>query len=95
MSSTEAEHIAAASTAAELISLNGIARNLTNEMSTKTALFVDNRGAIDLTKGYENSKRSRHIDIKYHFKKDLVAKNVLSIEYVTTEENRADILTKS
>lgn len=44
---------------------------------------------------YENGKRSEQIDNKYHFIKDLVVNGSIQVFYVPTEENVADLLTKS
>lgn len=92
-SSTEAEYISAALTTSELISILGIVSTMENKVM-KGKLFVDNQGSIQLTKNYENSKRSKHIDIKYHFIKDIVNKGIIDIEYVPTIDNISDILTK-
>ena len=37
---------------------------------------------------------SKHINIRYHFLKDLVEQKVLEVEYVPTNDNIADMLTK-
>ncbi|CAH0714616.1 unnamed protein product, partial [Brenthis ino] len=65
-----------------------------NVSDIKCTLLMDNRGAIELTQSYENSKRAKHIDIKMHFIKDLVDKKILDISYVSTENNLSDLFTK-
>lgn len=42
-----------------------------------------------------NTKASKHIEIKYHYIKDLIYKKIVSISYVPTNENISDIFTKS
>lgn len=93
LSTAESEYIAAAATAQELINLQGIAASLHN--LREGVLLVDNRSAICMAKSYENSKRTKHIDIKAHFIKDLVINNKIQIEHVSTNLNYADIMTKS
>ena len=39
--------------------------------------------------------RSKHIDIRYHFIKDYVQKGVVKLEYISTDEQVANVLTKS
>ena len=39
--------------------------------------------------------KSKHIDIKYHYIRELLDKKVISITYINTNENIADIMTKS
>jgi hypothetical protein len=42
-----------------------------------------------------NHERTKHIDIKYHFVRELVTCGVIAINYLETEEMQADILTKA
>lgn len=93
LSSAESEYIAAAATAQDLLNLKGIAKHL--KMNAVAKLLVDNKGAIHMTKSFENSKRTKHIDIRVHFIKDLITKEIITIEYVETNKNVADLLTKS
>ncbi|KAL1448410.1 hypothetical protein WDU94_012392 [Cyamophila willieti] len=94
LSSTEAEYVAAALISTEIISLKSICKDLINE-DIETVLCMDNQGAMKISMNYENSRRSKHIDIKYHFIKDCVHQNAFSLQYVDTSRNTADILTKS
>ena len=48
-----------------------------------------------MCESYENSKRTRHIDTKYQIIKDLVCKELIQLNYIRTNENTADIFTKS
>lgn len=64
------------------------------ERPSPTIIYVDNQGAIDLTKNAVHHKRSKHIDIKYHFIRDCVANGIVEIPHVASEDNIADVLTK-
>jgi hypothetical protein len=57
-------------------------------------MYGDNQGAIALTKNPHLHERSKHIDICYHFIRDLVEKEKLKIIYIPTEDMIADGLTK-
>ena len=57
-------------------------------------LKVDNKSAIDLAKHPIAHGRSKHIEIKYHFLRDQVAKGKLAVEHCSTEDQLADMLTK-
>lgn len=94
LSTAEAEYIAAAHCAAEVLYLQGLAADF-NNYKIDTQLLVDNQSAISMIKNYENSRRSKHIDIKAHFIKDIVNKGMLQVSYVPSESNVADIFTKS
>lgn len=95
LSSCEAEYIAAAETASELLFVKGIVQDLCGESNTDTYLCLDNQSALKMTLSYENSKRAKHIDIKIHFIKDIVQKGLIKVKYVKSENNVADIFTKS
>ncbi|KXJ62534.1 hypothetical protein RP20_CCG005686 [Aedes albopictus] len=58
------------------------------------AVHEDNQSCIALTATDRTSRKSKHIDTKYCFVKDLVASGVVSIKYCPTERMEADILTK-
>ena len=59
-----------------------------------TILFGDNQGAIALTKNPETHQRSKHIDIRYHYIRDLVKEKEIEMTYVNTSDMVADALTK-
>ena len=57
-------------------------------------LFGDNKGSNALTANPEHHSRTKHIDIKYHYIRQLVDDKDVSIQYIPTAEMAADILTK-
>ena len=57
-------------------------------------LFVNNRSAIALMKNPVFHGRSKHIDTRYHFIRECVDGGQIVVEFVRTEEQRADALTK-
>ena len=54
----------------------------------------DNQGAISLTKNIGYSPRTKHIDIRHHFIRELVERKEINPTHISTEDNLADILTK-
>ena len=93
-STTEAEYVSAAKAAKEMVWLT----RLMNEIGIQTknnTLYIDNMSAIKLIKNPEFHQRSKHIDVKYHFVRDLYEKDVLDVTYVQSDDQAADILTKA
>ena len=57
-------------------------------------MFGDNQGAIALTKNPHITERSKHIDVCYHFIRDLAERQKLEITYIPTDRMVADGMTK-
>ncbi|KAK9693285.1 hypothetical protein QE152_g34302 [Popillia japonica] len=93
MSSTEAEYVALSETSREGIWL----LNLINELGFTQhhiILYENNQSCIKLTQKTEH-KRLKHIDVKYNYIKDLVTNSLVKLEYVPSNDQIADILTKN
>jgi hypothetical protein len=54
----------------------------------------DNQGAIVLAKDNKFHARTKHIDICYHFIRKAVEDGKISVKYIPTDDNMADIFTK-
>lgn len=96
LASTEAEYIAMCAFAREASWL----RQLLNELGYKSPdarsieMKCDNQGALSLSENPEFHQRTKHIDIKYHYLRQEVARGHLDPWYVPSKENTADGLTK-
>ena len=55
---------------------------------------VDNMGAIYMSEN-DGLKKSRHIDIRYHFIREYVDQGIVKIVFVKSEDNKADTFTKN
>ena len=60
-----------------------------------TVLYVDNAGAVELSKDAKSCHRSRHVARRYFKVRELVHAGEVQVRYVNTADNRADLLTKS
>lgn len=63
------------------------------KLSYNLILHADSNGAINLAKNQKVSQRSKHIDIRYYFIREHVDTS-FQLEYVASENNLADIMTK-
>ena len=95
LSSAEAEYMAASQAACEPIWLRKILCGLFDLELGPTLIHCDNQSCIKLTENPVFHERTKHISIKYHFIRDWVQKGVVKLEYISTDEQVADILTKS
>jgi hypothetical protein len=57
-------------------------------------ILGDNQGSLSLANNPENHQRTKHIDIQYHYTRELVESGAIVIEYCPTGLMLADILTK-
>ena len=94
MSSTEAEIMAASLGALEAVVLRGLLGEMGLLQKAPTVLHVDNQGAIALAKNYVSNKRTKHIERRHLKIRELVEEFKVRPEFIPTEENVADIMTK-
>jgi len=94
LSTTEAEFVAAASSACQVVWLRRILTILNQEQSNPTVVFCDNISAIKLSKNPVMHGHSKHIDVRFHFLRDLVKDGILELIHCSTQQQVADILTK-
>jgi hypothetical protein len=66
-----------------------------NEEPVQPKLLVDNKSAISLAKNPVFHERSKHIDIRYHFIRECVEQGRVGIDYIRTNDQLADVLTKA
>ena len=57
-------------------------------------VFYDNTSVINLSKNPIQHSKSKHIEIRYHFIRDLVEDKVVCLEFIYTDNQKADIFTK-
>jgi hypothetical protein len=57
-------------------------------------IFCDNQSCIKMTENLVFHDKMKHIEIQYHYIHDLVQKGVLKLQYVGTDKQVADVLTK-
>ena len=74
-------------------------RQLQEELGMKdagpTLIYEDNQGAISMAKNPVFHKRTKHIQIRYHFVREAVEEGVIALEYCCTSEMLADSFTKA
>ena len=94
MSSTEAEIMAASLAALEAVFLRGILKEFRQAQLQATVIHVDNQGAVALAKNYISNSRTKHIERRHLKIRELTEEMQVRPEFIPTDENVADILTK-
>jgi hypothetical protein len=94
LSTTEAEYIAACSASCEAIWLRKLLTGLFDLEMEATVILCDNQSCIKMTENPVFHDKSKHIEIWYHYIRDMVQRGVVKLQYVGTDEQVADVLTK-
>lgn len=94
LSTTEAEFIAAASCACQAVWLKRILENLNWSQQMPIVVYCDNSSAIKLSKNPVLHGRSKHIDVRFHFLRELIKEGIIELVHCRSEDQVADILTK-
>ena len=59
-----------------------------------TVILCDNQSCIKMTENPVFHDKSKHIEIRYHFIRDMVQRGALKLQYISTDEQVDDVLTK-
>jgi hypothetical protein len=94
MSSCEAELIALAETAIELIHTDATLEFVGHRREGPIVVGTDNKGAYDLCHRFTSAQNSRHIDRKLFKMREMRGAGVVTVELIPTAINPADIFTK-
>ena len=94
MSSTEAELVALADLAIELLYIIQLCAFIGLCTTKAVRVYTDNKGAYDLCHRYSSAQHSRHVDRKLFKMRELRGAEVVTVDYVPTDKNPADIFTK-
>ncbi|KAG7592586.1 GAG-pre-integrase domain [Arabidopsis thaliana x Arabidopsis arenosa] len=93
LSSTEAEYMALTDASKEAVWLLGLMNELGFKQKT-VDIYSDSQSAIALAKNAVFHERTKHIEVKYHFIRDLISDGVIQVKKIATSYNPADIFTK-
>ena len=93
LSTAEAEYISAASCCAQVLWMKQTLLDLGLSYD-HVPIMCDNTSAINLSKNPVLHSRTKHIEIRHHFLRDHVQKGDITLEFISTNNQIADILTK-
>ena len=81
LSTIEVEYIAAALCAYQCVWLKRVLKKLGVEEKTGTVIMCDNSSTIQLSKNPVFHGKSKHMDVRFHFLRDLVNDGVVELSY--------------
>ena len=94
ISSSKVEYVATTSTTCQVVWLWGILEDLQHKEKEKTHIFCENNSAIALSKIHVFHHKSKHIDTKYHFIRELIRNGEICLEIFKSQDKLVDIFTK-
>jgi hypothetical protein len=95
LSSTEAEYIGLCEAAKVIAWARQFLEELGFRQDEPTVIYEDNQSAIAMVNNGNDHGRTKHIDIRYHYIRDLVKDGQISVKYLPTDDMVADTLTKA
>ena len=94
-SSTAAEYVALSEAVSEILLIKDLLSDFNIEIDKPMNTFEDNSGAVSIARFGNFTKRSKYIEVHYHFVNENYEKGLIDIVKVSSEKNVADILTKT
>ena len=94
LSTTEAEYIVACAASGEVVWLRKMLSGLFDLQLEATCIYCDNQSCIKVSENPVFHDKSKHIEIKYQYIRDMVEKGAVKLQCIATNEQIADVLTK-
>ena len=94
-SSTAAEYVALSEAVSEIGIINDLLSNFNVEIKKPVNVYEDNSGAVIIAKYGNSTKKSKYIEVHYHFVNENYEKGLIDVVKVSSEKNVTDILTKA
>lgn len=94
LSSTEAEYVASSEATKETIWIGKLLDDIGEQTCDPTKLYMDSQYVIRLVRNPEYDKKTKNIDVKYHFIREKFIDGIIDVHYIQTEDQLANILTK-
>ena len=91
----EAEYVAADSATRTVIWFRTLLKDLNDEQLEPTIMYEDNMACLLLSKREGKFLTSKHIGLRYHYLREKVMLKEIKMEYVPTDQQLADMLTKA
>lgn len=94
LSSTEAEFLVLTEACKEAKWIKKLLKDLNYFSEQEITIYEDNTSCLKILQNDKVSSRTKHIDVKFYFIKDLIKKEKFICEYCPTDKMIADGLTK-
>lgn len=94
LSTTKAQYVALAAAGCQGLWLRKLMEDCCIGSKETTEIRCDNKFEIAIVKNPMHHGRTKHVDIKFHFIRNLVANGTVTVKHYSIEDQHADLLTK-
>jgi len=94
LSTTEVEYMAATEACKEAIWIQRLMEELMHKKQ-KIVVYCDSQSALHIARSPAFHSRTKHIGLHYHFVREVVKEGSVDMQKIHTNENLADVMTKS
>ena len=94
LSTMEAEYMALCVATQEVVILRQLFNELSLVLKHPTSTMEDNKGGISFAKNTMTTNKYKHINVKMHFVRDAIRENIIVLQWCSTHDMIANILTK-
>lgn len=91
---SKVEYIAASDASQEVAWLQKLLAGLFGEVIETTVIHCDNQSCVKLLENLVFHDRLKHIEMRYHFIRDMVQRGAVRLQYIPIDEKITDVLTK-
>jgi hypothetical protein len=95
ISSTKEEYVASTSATCQAVWMRRILKDLMHNQEDLATIYCDNKSTVALSNNHVFHKRTKHIDTRYHFIRELVNNGEPILQHCRSKEQLADIFTKA
>jgi hypothetical protein len=95
LSVTEAETAAGVTEAQDMVYSHNVLTSLGLKVKLPMVLEMDNKGAVDLANSLSVGGRTRHVEVRNHYLREMKDVGMIVIKHIPGDDNEADIFTKN
>ena len=95
LSTSEAELDAGTTTAQDMLFTMRIMESMNLKVKKPMILYIDNKGTVDLINNWSVGGRTRHIEVRLYFLRELKEQGIIRTEWCPSEKMHSDLFTKN
>ena len=95
LSTAEAELVSGTQCAQDMLFVMRVIESIGLKVKKPMILQIDNKGAVDLANNWSIGGRTRHIEVRQYFLRDLKMEGIVQTQWLAGSEMSSDLFTKN